>query len=81
MDDRRPGITIWLNPSVVPPPTPAGPVKRDWYALIGAFASAFATPTRMGDHLKLESLEAGGALVEEELKWRWLRQVHRAGRK
>ena len=29
-----------------------------------------ATPTCMGDH---ESLEAGGVLVEEELKWNWLR--------
>ena len=58
-----------LNHDVVPPPTPAGPVKRDQYALMGAFASAFATPTCMEDH---ESLEAGGALVEEELKWKWL---------
>ena len=29
-----------------------------------------ATPTCMGDH---ESLEAGGVLVEEECKWKWLR--------
>ena len=29
-----------------------------------------ATPTCMGDH---ESLEAGVALVEEELMWKWLR--------
>ena len=70
MDVRRPGIIIWLNPGVVSPPTPAGPVKRDWHALMGAFASAFATPTRMGDH---ESFEAGEALEEKELKWRWLR--------
>ena len=35
-----------------------------------AFALAFATPTRMEDH---RALEAGGALVEEELKWKWLR--------
>ena len=62
------GIT--LNPGMVPPPTPAGPVKLNWYALMGAFASAFATPTRMGDH---ESLEAGGALVEGEMKWMSLR--------
>ena len=61
---------IWLNPVVVPSATPEGPIKRDWYALTGAFASAFATPMRMGDHV---SLEAGGALVEEELKWKWLR--------
>ena len=70
MADRMPGIIILLNPSVVPPPTQASPVKRDWCALMRAFASAFATPTRMGDH---ESLDPGGALVEEELKWRWLR--------
>ena len=60
----------WLNPGVVPPPTPASRVKRDWYVLMGAFVSAFATPVPMGDH---ESLEAGGALVEEELTWRWLK--------
>ena len=70
VDDRRPGIMIWLNPGLVPPPTPAGRVKSDWYTLNGAFASAFATPTAMGDH---ESLEAGGALMEEEWKWMWLR--------
>ena len=29
-----------------------------------------ATPTCMAGH---ESLEAGGTLVEEELKWKWLR--------
>ena len=56
---------IWLNPRVMPPCTPSGPVKRDWYTLIGAFASAFATPTCMGDH---EFLEAGGALVQA--KWK-----------
>ena len=70
MDDGEPRIAIWLNPGVVPLPTLAGPVKRDLYALIGAIALAFATPTRIGDH---ESLEAGEGLVEEELKWRWLR--------
>ena len=37
---------------------------------MGVFALAFTTPTHMGDH---KSLEAGGALVEEELKWMWLR--------
>ena len=70
MDDRRPGIIIWLSPGVVPPPTLAGPIKRDGYILMGAFASAFATLTRMGNP---ESLQAGGVLVEDELKWRWLR--------
>ena len=70
MDDRRPGLSIWLNCGVVPPPKPAGPVTRDGNALMGAFASVFATPTRMGDQ---ESLEAGGALAEQELKRRRLR--------
>ena len=70
MGDRRRIIATWLNPAVVPPPTPAGTVKRDWYALMGAFAATFATATRMGDH---KSLEAGGALVEKEVKWRCLR--------
>ena len=45
-------------------------LKRDRYTLMGAAASAFATPTYMGDH---ESFEAGEALVEEELKGMWLR--------
>ena len=63
-------MIIWLNHGVVPPPTPAGPVKRNWYASMHAFASTFATPTGMGDQ---ESHEAEEALVQEELKWRWLR--------
>ena len=63
MNDSKPGIVMWLTPGVVPPPTPTGPVRRDWYALMGAFASAFTTTTRMEDQ---ESLEAGGARVEEE---------------
>ena len=58
---------IWLNPGVVPPPTLAGPVKRNWYRLIGAFASAFATLTYMGGH---ELLEAAVARVGEDLNWR-----------
>ena len=78
MDDRWPRIVIWLNPGVVPPLTLTGPVKRDWYAFMGAFVFDFATPTRMGDH---DFLEAAGAPVEEELKWSWLRYTHRAGRK
>ena len=57
---------IWLNPGVVPLPTPPGPEKRDWYTLMGTFASAFATPTCMGDH---ESLEAEGARVDQEWTW------------
>ena len=54
---------IWLNSAVVPLPSQAGPVRRDWYALMGRFILGFATPTGMGDH---ESLEAGGAQVSEE---------------
>ena len=61
---------IWLNPGVVCPLTPAGPVKRDWYMLMGAFSSALATPTCMGDH---KSLEAGRAVVEVKWKRMWLR--------
>ena len=60
-------MTIWLDPGVAPRPTLAGPVKRDWYALMGAPASALATSTRLEDH---ESLEAGGVLVAEEWKWK-----------
>ena len=30
VDDRRHGIVICLKFGVVPPPTPTGPVKRDW---------------------------------------------------
>ena len=39
---------ICLNCGVVPPPTPAGPVEKDSYTFLGAFASPFATPTCMG---------------------------------
>ena len=72
MHARSPGFGSWLNPGVLHPPTPAGPVTRDWYTLMymGTFAAAVAAPTCMGDH---ESLEAGEALVEDELKWKWLR--------
>ena len=69
---------LWLNPGVEPPPTLASPAKRDRYASIAAFASTFATPTDMGDH---EFLEAGEALVGEELKWKLLEWAHRAGGK
>ena len=70
MHDRRPGRSIWQHPGVVPLLRAAGPVKRDWYTFMGAFASAFATPTCMEDH---EYFEVGEALVEEELRWKWLR--------
>ena len=70
VDDKRPQILICLKPDLVPTPTQTGPVKRDWYTLMGAFASAFATPTCMVDH---ESLEPGGARVDEECTRRQLR--------
>ena len=59
-----------LESGAVPPPTPAYPVKRDWYTLMGAFASAFGTPTCIWDH---EFLEAGEVRVEEKSNWRLLR--------
>ena len=40
----------------------------------GRICFGSATPTCMGDH---ESLEAGGVLVEDEWKWKWLRWAHR----
>ena len=76
MEDRRPGIAISLNPGVLPPRTPAGPLgcitalERSMVHIDGRIFFGSATPTCMADH---ESLEAGGVLVEEELKWNWLR--------
>ena len=73
VDDRRPGIAIWLNPDLVPPPTPAVALgcitalgRRLVYAN-GRICFGTATPTCMGDH---KSLEAGGALVQ--VKWKWM---------
>ena len=63
MDDRRPGIVIWLNPGCGASAHTDRPRKTGWVCFNGPFASLFATPTRMGDH---EALEAGGALVEVE---------------
>ena len=69
-------MAIWLNPGVVPPLTPAvalgciAVLERGMVHVNGHICFCSATPTCMGDH---ESLEAGGALVEEELKWKWLR--------
>ena len=68
VDDGRPRTAIWLNPGVVPPPSPA--VGHRLVCVNGCICFGSATPTCMGDH---KSLEAGGALVEEELKWKWLR--------
>ena len=76
MEDRRPGIAIWLNPGVVPPPTPAvalgciTALERRRVHVNWRICNGSATPMCMGDH---ESLEAGGLLVEEELRWKWLR--------
>ena len=45
-------------------------LERRMVHVNGRICFGSATPTCMGDH---ESLEAGGVLVEEELKWKWLR--------
>ena len=75
MEDRRPGIAIWLNPGVVPPRTSAVPLgcialERRTVHVNGRICFGSAKPMCMGDH---ESLEAGGVLVQEERKWKWLR--------
>ena len=76
MEDRRPGIAIWLNTGVVPPPTPAvalgciTPLQRRMVHVNGRICFGSTTPAWMGDQ---ESLEAGEVLVEEEWKWKWLR--------
>ena len=76
VEDRRPGIAIWLHPAVVPPATPAvalgciTALERRMVHVNGRICFGSATPTCMGDH---ESLEAGGALVEVKWKWMWLR--------
>ena len=44
----------------------------------GRICFGSATPTCLGNH---ESLEAGGALLEVNWKWMWLRWAHRKGRK
>ena len=69
-----PALRAWLNPGVVPLPTPAVDLgcitalgKRPVY-VNGRICLASATLTCMGDQ---ESLEAGGALVE--VKWKWMR--------
>ena len=69
-------LRIWLNPGVVPPPTPAvalgciTALGRRLVYVIGRICFGSAMPTCMGDH---KSLEAGGALVEVKWKWMWLR--------
>ena len=76
MEDGGPGTAIWLNSGVLPPRTPAGALgcitalERSMVHVNGRIWFRSATPTCMGDH---KSLEAGGVLVEEELKWKWLR--------
>ena len=49
-------------------PTPA--VGQRLVHVNGRICFGSATPTCMGDH---EYLEAGGVLVEEGWKWKWLR--------
>ena len=76
MEDRRPRNAIWLNPAVVPPPTPAvalGCITALESRMVhanGRICFGTATPKCMGDH---EYLEAAGVLVQEEWKWKWLR--------
>ena len=76
VEDRRPGIAIWLNPGVVPPRTLAvslgciTALERRMVHVNGRCCFGSATPTCMGDY---ESLEAGGVLVEVKWKWMWLR--------
>ena len=76
MEDRRPGIAIWLNPGVVPPRTPAvalgciTALERRMVHVNGHICFGSATPTCMRDH---ESLEAGRVLVDVKWKWMWLR--------
>ena len=76
MEDRRLGIAIWLNCGVVPSCTPAvalgciSALEKRMVHVNGRICFGSATPTCMGDH---ESLEAGGVLVEEEWKAKWLR--------
>ena len=76
MRDGRAGIAISLNPGVVPPPTAAvalgciTALERRMVHVNGRICFGSATPTCIGDQ---ESLEAGGVLVEEELKWKWRR--------
>ena len=62
VDDRRPGIEIWLNPGMVPPPTPTvalGCITALWRRPVyvnGRICFGSATPTCMGTKspLKLE---------------------------
>ena len=62
-----PELRIWLNPGVVPPPTPAvdlgciTALVRKLVYVNGRIFFGSATPMCMRNH---ESLEAGGALVE-----------------
>ena len=57
VEDRRLGIVIWLNPGVVPPPTPA--VGQRLVHVKGRICFGSATPTCMGDHRSLEAGNGG----------------------
>ena len=76
VQDRRPGIAIWLDPGVVPPRIPVvalgriTALERRMVHVNGRICFGSATPTCMGDH---ESPEAGGLLVDVKWKWMWLR--------
>ena len=73
VEDRRPGIAIWLNDGVVPPCTPAvalgciTALERRTVHVNGRICFGSATPTCMGDH---ESVEPAGVLVD--VKWKWM---------
>ena len=69
VDERRPGTAIWLTLVWCPRPDRLLPLRGLVY-FNGRICFGSATPTCTGDH---KSLEAGGAQVEEELKWKWLR--------
>ena len=71
-----PELRVWLNPGVVPPPTPGvalgciTAVRRRRVYVNGRICFGSSMPTCIGDQ---ESLEAGGALVEVKWKCVWLR--------
>ena len=62
VDDRRRGTAIWLNPGVVPSPTPA--VGHRPVHINGRICFGSATPTCVGDQ---KSLEASGRRFEVEV--------------
>ena len=73
VDDRRPGTAIWLNPGLVPLPTPAvalGCITALNRGLVygdGRICFGSATPTCMGDHISSSWRSASGRGVEVEV--------------